>query len=229
MTPRPCRAFTLIELLVVVSIISLLVALLLPALAGARKAAEQTACMSNVKQLATAMEMYLNDYDEFYPPRYYGTSASTGVVVTSSHPLNGHYWFSILEKSYVPGEDSFRCPSHLEFTWAFSSNKISYGYNYLGSSDLIQGSDWGGPGMRINSSGSVIQMCRRTDVEDAANLIVLGDSITKEIMVHPPGADNAFGDRHSLGGHIAWSDAHVSYERKEDVDATAAWWTRWND
>ena len=56
-------AFTLIELLVVLSIIALLIGLLLPALGRARGAARSTACLSNVRQLATAVLLYAQEHD----------------------------------------------------------------------------------------------------------------------------------------------------------------------
>lgn len=58
--PRP--AFTLIELLVVVAVIALLIGLLLPALSGAREAARSSACLSNLRQIAAAAHLYMNDY-----------------------------------------------------------------------------------------------------------------------------------------------------------------------
>lgn len=54
-------AFTLIELLVVIAIISLLLAVLLPALSHARQISKRTACLSNLRQLAVAWEFYLED------------------------------------------------------------------------------------------------------------------------------------------------------------------------
>ena len=60
------RGFTLIELLVVVAIIAILAALLLPALALALAKALKAACMSNMKQIATAAEMYVGDNDGVY-------------------------------------------------------------------------------------------------------------------------------------------------------------------
>ncbi len=57
-------AFTLIELLLVVAIIALLVSILLPALASARKAARMSVCLSNQKQLGVAMHTYANDFSD---------------------------------------------------------------------------------------------------------------------------------------------------------------------
>lgn len=61
-----CRkGFTLIELLVVISIIALLIAILLPALQQARKTARQLQCLSNFKQIGTALSVYINDYGRY--------------------------------------------------------------------------------------------------------------------------------------------------------------------
>src|SRR5690349_2445945 len=66
-TGPPKRGFTLIELLVVIAIIAILAAILFPVFAQAREKARQTSCLSNQKQLGTAMSMYCQDYDDRYP------------------------------------------------------------------------------------------------------------------------------------------------------------------
>ena len=61
------RGFTLIELLVVIAIIAILAALLFPVFARARGAAKQSACLSNLHQVGTAMTLYMADSDDLFP------------------------------------------------------------------------------------------------------------------------------------------------------------------
>ena len=88
-TPRPDpRGFTLIELLVVISIIAVLIGILLPVLAAARRAATQSACLSNLRQIGVAVEAYRNDYKEIYPDaRYMPPPFATGLPGTPSFPV----------------------------------------------------------------------------------------------------------------------------------------------
>lgn len=61
------RGFTLIELLVVITIIAILAAILFPVFARAKAAAKQSACISNLKQIGTAMTLYMGDHDDIFP------------------------------------------------------------------------------------------------------------------------------------------------------------------
>jgi prepilin-type N-terminal cleavage/methylation domain-containing protein/prepilin-type processing-associated H-X9-DG protein len=62
------RAFTLIELLVVIAIIAILAALLLPALSQAKQRAQGAVCLSQGKQMMTAIMLYATEHNDFFPP-----------------------------------------------------------------------------------------------------------------------------------------------------------------
>lgn len=66
------QGFTLIELLVVIAIVAILASILFPVFARARENARRSSCMSNLKQIGLGIIQYTQDYDEYYPPTWYG-------------------------------------------------------------------------------------------------------------------------------------------------------------
>ena len=106
------HAFTLIELLVVIAIIAILAAILFPVFAQAREKARQTACLSNTKQIGTAVQMYLQDYDEqlfFYASTASPSQSRTGAVIPTSQKDALRWWNIVMP--YIKSAAVFACPS----------------------------------------------------------------------------------------------------------------------
>ena len=104
------KGFTLIELLVVIAIIAILAAILFPVFAQARDKARQSACLSNMKQIATAFQLYADDYDECFPVT---ADPDSGVVPAGWGLMtakNDHALKVVLQP-YCKNLNIFACPS----------------------------------------------------------------------------------------------------------------------
>jgi prepilin-type N-terminal cleavage/methylation domain-containing protein/prepilin-type processing-associated H-X9-DG protein len=113
----PSPGFTLIELLVVIAIIAILAGMLLPVLASAKKKGIQVQCMSNLKQVGMALQMFTDDNEDVLPgPLAAGARASYDQ--TSSQELIYHiatYLGDPAPSSKTVVSRVFRCPGYERF------------------------------------------------------------------------------------------------------------------
>lgn len=106
------RAFTLIELLVTIAIMGLLIGILVPTLAGARKTARSAVCLNSQRQTAIGMHAYAGDHKEIVIPSY-NMSDTVG-----ASPCDG--WAPILDRDgYLPASvqtkaSAFYCPDTID-------------------------------------------------------------------------------------------------------------------
>lgn len=110
--------FTLIELLVVIAIIAVLAAILFPVFEQAREKARQTVCLSNMRQMGLATQMYAQDYDERLP-----------LAATSLSPFVFLNWHDLLDP-YVRNKQIWICPSsNLQQYNSYGKPVCQYGWN----------------------------------------------------------------------------------------------------
>jgi prepilin-type N-terminal cleavage/methylation domain-containing protein/prepilin-type processing-associated H-X9-DG protein len=119
---RRKHGFTLIELLVVIAIIAILAAMLFPVFARARESARKIQCLANVKNIAIAVQMYLADYDRFWPDEHRQEAIDLFTQWTAEDfgcdgaPYRA-YWGNpflrpqVILDEYVRNRDVWRCPS----------------------------------------------------------------------------------------------------------------------
>jgi len=129
-------AFTLIELLVVISIISLMISILLPALASARNAGRAVQCKSQIRQAGMAMQNYCVDNEGWTPDLFnYNPSGSVGYSGYEWH-LNSYFGGSRTNKEAA--KKILNCPSFENRRWlSYQTNRLTCGWGYTGS-PLVQ-------------------------------------------------------------------------------------------
>ena len=128
------RAFTLIELLVVIAIIAILVALLLPALAGAKEQGRRASCKSSMRQMMLGLIMYGDDHEQFLPTGASNKSAlDDHLPVLSTATSNAIVEYSGSDKmSYCPSFRDYFVERHLNADFAEQEYGYVVGYNYHG-------------------------------------------------------------------------------------------------
>lgn len=226
--PAFVRGFTLVELLVVIGIISVLLAILLPAMNRAREQARSVACASNLRQIGVAMVMYSNDNRQRFP-----FHADIGGM----HPADWIHW----QVSRDPQQSAiarylgnfnpsvFRCPSD---DVQARPRILTEAYRYSYTLNLLFASNPGLPQVRLaavrNASEKVLMM-----EEDEISL----DDGNFHPQLYGTNIENVLGTRHTARrrrdfasyysmtkaqrpdrqerGNVAFADGHAAYVERQ--------------
>jgi len=249
---RKRRGFTLIELLVVIAIIAILAAILFPVFAQAREKARQAQCISNMKNLATAVMLYTQDYDERYPSVHWGI-------------------YLVLVQPYIRNRATWQCPSRSGiytvrpcFWWNWPqtqpgptggaacasdvNNMLEYVITGIAANaDLLGGWDNRTPrAMATIDAPAEVVMLADNDVAVAAGgeappprsiglvqnaqMAFSACQDARHVMWHPrwgvtPLANTVgrLGPKHNAGANFAYADGHVKWNKT--LPRTCGVWT----
>jgi len=211
-----------VQLLVVIAIIAVLAALLLPALARARGEARRIQCLSNLRQMFIAVQLYTDNYNGYYPPAYY-TEIKDGVFISHAWDFTTIKDWSTGETRVIPGilwgetgdiSAVHQCPSYYGGHNWLDDPHTGYNYNtsYIGR----------GSGETVKTPAKV------TDVKDPSNTALFGDgefsSGANKFMRSPFSSpfDAGFsgraagtqGFRHNGATNVIFCDGHAASLRK---------------
>lgn len=213
--------FTLVELLVVIGIISVLIAIIMPALQSAREAAKKASCLSNLHQIALMFRIYENDNAGWYPDRRTITPLA---LYYNGAPVDYRAEVLPLMRDY----NIFYCPS---FTTGIGQSPYE-AWNGIGSSTGQCGCGYAIAAGFIRAAGLSTFYClqqngtyqamtsgsssfgnnysfatRSNDIADPADIVIADDWATSAagsatnrkpaFLMHPGGANCLFADDHA--------------------------------
>jgi prepilin-type N-terminal cleavage/methylation domain-containing protein/prepilin-type processing-associated H-X9-DG protein len=214
--------FTLIELLVVIAIIGILAAILVPVFMGAREKGRQTSCLSNMRQLGMAMDMYEQDHSDCIIP---GTN-------------NGNSWGMGLLQLYTESKDIYKCPDD-PTTGSGSYQPVSYAlpktfaYNTTGPGTYVNDagmglSQWNAPTVSvelIEIQGDLVDV---SDPDETTSVAATGNSPIAPITM-PSGAPvSTLQPAYATGGYNGNAAAMTPMIPNAPVHAGSANYLLWD-
>ena len=229
--------FTLIELLVVISIIAVLIGILLPALASARKTARLSQCASNLRQVATALNTYATDNKGLLPACRMDITAGVQQAIpqTTSGILSDPFGptapfndvagalFLLVRNDYV-NSAIFVCPATIDVADTFEGNAPKSRINFT-----IVGSNLNVTDPSNLSYGYTSPYAWEfADPSFVLNLDKLQSQFAIAADAGPPccGTSDSSGNtgrpgnsniHEEVGQNVAYGDAHVSFEKSSFV------------
>jgi prepilin-type processing-associated H-X9-DG protein/prepilin-type N-terminal cleavage/methylation domain-containing protein len=213
---RARRGFTLIEIIIVIAVLMLLAGVLFPVFGRVRERGRQATCVSQLRQIGQAIQMYANDNGQFYPARL------PGEIVERAECG----WAEKIYP-YTKSTQVFWCPtySHGEFRPGCPESDTTEGntpealYKWDGSYDLN--------GIHIPDRPAV----HASRIREPSNTILAVDGsggFVTHASADPGNIDQGIGSwralsRHNGGGNVSFFDGHVKWLSLEAMNNRSLW------
>jgi len=228
---RP-KGFTLIELLVVIAIIAILAAILFPVFAQAKEAAKKTSCLSNIKQISLAAQMYEGDYDDIIPLAGYQdfttNAPTTWMFLVDPYVKSGYPVSTTLEGG--KGFGVYQCPDYSAPPATTPAPSHSYALNFNYSPTYITD---------IVTVDGYLPVHSATSLQAPANVILVTEAMGSRIFTDGDDVDSLTGQpsiiqqeraiylwartRHSGGANYGFNDGHAKYLKAPNPSFTSTW------
>ena len=225
------NGFTLIELLVVIAIIAILAAILFPVFAQAREKARQSTCLSNCKQIGTALSMYVDDYDEMFPPMFdLGVTIPTGYAGPASKYKTAD-WIIVGDGSFWTWMDCvFPYTKNIKIYECPSGKKNFAGYGVNGYLSIGTGKPYGSrtypetPRTLTNIKKPSETVFCSDGYTTAASTLMLSNPT---VILGMPEKDIA---RHNGGLNYTFTDGHAKFYKQNagPTEYDGGWWGYYN-
>lgn len=228
-SPRACaEGFTLIELLVSISIISLLIAILLPALSAARASAQMVQCLSNFRQIGIASGIYQTEHDEHVFGRYVWQEVyyqnSLDRYLTSSGDTQTPYWNSVNSRVWACPTNRPEQYAHLQNPGYVDAANAGTLFNTNATKDGVPGVKWGVQSSEVRSPSLFLLALegRHDNVNAALNRVVCNYIIygfhEMQYAKHGEGSNFLM-----LDGHAALKGDDTPYRSLVAIEARKVW------
>ena len=211
--PQPLRAFTLVELLIVVALIAIVSSLLLPVAQKATESGRRAQCVSNLRQIGAAIQLYRNEHNNYYPPangldNLMATIGWKGLWYAPTTPANGGLIPYVGSQAAM--DKLVVCPRNRYPDSELPPIKNPIGYPYTVNYNVMV-------------SAGAAQPANHLQFARPSTVFLMADSATGETVGTKWGLGvnstssgwAALENRHSGQMNILWMDGHVSTGKKE--------------
>lgn len=218
-----CRGFTLIELLAVLAIIGVLAGILVPALSRARREAHRALCACHLREIGQSLDMYVQDFNEWYPTAEAPGSKDAVAQPGASQPDSRNWWenealLELLGMTPNPqGQSILTCPADGEpnqfVDGSFKDCWASYGANTSAFGVRRARSKRGRTRSQVPEPAKTMAFCD-----------VRSESQAPHVVGWQPCVRRNFAFRHDERCTVVYVDTHVGWIRSEDVPLDQGAW-----